>query len=230
MALPQKKKDNGSLKKVMLFLFLVLLGFGIYKIYYSYTNYSHVERLDYKIAPTIDENYFDKIELATYKNNAIALSKMARELWIEHRIDVSEKNPDVCKKGSLAYQEYLLLFNQTKTIEQKLTSSKELKNNESLNNSAIKEILENDYTIGVYYTQNEARQSYNFLKGKNTRKGSAPAEIWELQKLLNYKEFDITVDGIFNIQTDSALVSFQKSNNLYPSHICDDITLEKLAE
>jgi hypothetical protein len=35
---------------------------------------------------------------------------------------------------------------------------------------------------------------------------------------------------LFDASTDSALLDFQDSNNIYPSHTCDDLTLRKLAE
>lgn len=228
MALPQKKSDNKSLKRLLLVIFLGILFFIGYKIYYRYSSYHAIERFDYPIAKQIDENYYDQAALYQYKNDAVTLSKMARELWIGHRIDVLKPDANMCKKAYPDYLSYKILLEKVKATENNLISSKELKDTEGLNNASIEAILKNDFTIGAYYTSLDARHAYDFLKGKNVNKNSAPAEVWELQKLLNYNDYTILIDGKYNTETDSALTDFQQNNNLFPSHSCNDITLDKM--
>jgi peptidoglycan hydrolase-like protein with peptidoglycan-binding domain len=68
------------------------------------------------------------------------------------------------------------------------------------------------------------------LKDKNVGVGSRPEDIWVVQRLLNYNEYKIPIDGIYNKITDSAVSHFQRNSNLYESHRVDNFTLEKLTE
>ena len=111
----------------------------------------------------------------------------------------------------------------------RLSESKDLKD-QGLGNDVIEAILDKGITIGAVENERDKMAGYEFLKGKNVNTHSPKNEVWEMQKLLNVNDYNISINGIFDLATDSALFDFQKTNNIYPSHICDDMTLKKLAE
>jgi hypothetical protein len=166
--------------------------------------------------------------LQTYLNNCNRLTDLAKTLWLKDGVDVLTAKEGYGEIQSKINQ-YNSILNYTKIIETKLTESKDLKD-QGLTNDVIEIILDKGITVGAVENEKDKMAAYEFLKGKNVNVGSRANEVWEMQKLLNSNDYKIPIDGIFNKITDSALVSFQKSNNLYPSHVCDDVTLKKLAE
>lgn len=60
------------------------------------------------------------------------------------------------------------------------------------------------------------------------RKGSAGAEVRELQKLLNLSGAGLTIDGDFGTKTEKAVIKFQSDNGLDPDGICGPLTWDKL--
>jgi peptidoglycan hydrolase-like protein with peptidoglycan-binding domain len=101
---------------------------------------------------------------------------------------------------------------------------------QGLTNDDIRIVLDKDITIGAVENEKDKMAAYEFLRGKNVSASSKPNEIWELQKLLNANDYNLSINGVYDASTDSALLDFQKDNNLYPAHMCDDLTLKKLAE
>ena len=58
--------------------------------------------------------------------------------------------------------------------------------------------------------------------------GEKSAFVYELQKLLTKKGFDIPVDGVYQNITSDALKSFEEKNNLFPDGKVDLMTLKAL--
>ena len=210
------------------FIFLILTGAGILHRYQQHRRYENISRFDYFSQDSIDYNYYDQSALRTYLENCQALTDLAKGLWLKDGIDIAITTQAYGEAQS-RINRYNRLLRYTRSIEDKLVQSQDMKD-QGMTNEDIKIILDKDITIGAVENEKDKMASYDYLKGKNISSSSKPNEIWELQKLLNANDYNLTINGIYDAATDSALLDFQKENNIYPSHSCDDITLRKLAE
>jgi Putative peptidoglycan binding domain len=210
-----------------LILIIALMSYG-YSRYTRHQRYSQLAQYDYVPSALIDYSYYDKQVLQTYYTNCDRLTEIAHEVWMKHGIDVRKerKETDGIQSSIHRYQSMLVY---TKQIEARLVESQDLKT-QGLSNEVIELVLDKGITIGAVEAEKDKMAALQYLKGKNVGLSSKPAEIWELQKLLNANEYNIAINGIYNPATDSALSDFQLTHGLYVSHSCDDITLMKLAE
>jgi hypothetical protein len=212
----------------LILILVILAGLCIYHRYDEHKRYENISRFDYMCKDSLDYNYYDQAVLKTYFDNCATLSNIAKRLWLKDNIDVN-----TTKKGYGEIQSridrYNCLLRYTKAIEDKLVQSQDMKD-QGLSNDDIEIILDKDITIGAVENEKDKMAAYDFLKGKNISASSKPNEIWELQKLLNANDYNLSINGIFDASTDSALLDFQKNNNIYPSHTCDDFTLRKLTD
>lgn len=215
--------------KVFLLLFLfTLIGLGIYRRYEVHQRYENISRFDYASQDSVDYGYYDQNTLRVYLDNCDKLTTIAKSLWLKDGIDVTATRKGYGEAQSQINRYYTLL-KYTRSIEDKLIQSQDMKD-QGLTNDDIKIILDKDITIGAVESEKDKMAAYEFLKGKNVSASSKPNEIWELQKLLNANDYNLSINGIYDASTDSALLDFEKDNNLYPAHSCDDLTLRKLAE
>lgn len=212
----------------ILFFIVALAGAGIYHRYEQHKRYENISRFDYFSKDSIDYNYYDQSVLRTYLENCQTLTDIAKTLWLKEGIDVT-KTTQAFGEDQSRINRYTRLLRHTRVLEEKLVQSQDMKD-QSLTNEEIKIILDKDLTIGAVENEKDKMAAYDYLKGKNVSSTSRPSEIWELQKLLNANDYNLTINGIYDASTDSALLDFQKENNIYPSHSCDDVTLRKLAE
>ena len=215
-------------KFIFLSLLLLIVGLLGYHRYSQYKKYENISRFDYLPKDSLDYSFYDQGTLATYLDNCDRLTDMAKALWLKNGVDVTTTKTGFGETQS-KIDRYNSLLKYTKLLEAKLSESKDLKD-QGLNNDIIETILDKGITIGAVENEKDKMDGYEFLKGKNVSAHSPSNEIWEMQKLLNANDYNININGVFDASTDSALLDFQKANNLYPSHVCDDITLKKLAE
>jgi hypothetical protein len=213
---------------IFAFLLLLILGAWGYHRYSQHKKYENISRFDYLPLDSIDYSYYDQAVLDKYFDNCQKLTDQAKALWLKKGVDIHTDKTGFGETQS-QINRYQVLLKYTKVLEAKLSESKDLKD-QGLGNDVIEAILDKGITIGAVENEKDKMAGYDFLKGRNVSAHSAPGEIWELQKLLNANDYNININGIFDASTDSALLDFQKGNNLYPSHICDDMTLKKLAE
>ncbi|MCW3124387.1 MAG: peptidoglycan-binding protein [Bacteroidetes bacterium] len=212
----------------LVLLVVTLIGLCGYHRYEVHKRYENISRFDYVCKDSIDYNYYDQSVLRTYLENCDKLTDIAKTLWLKDGIDVTTTQQGYGERQS-RINRYNSLLRYTRSLEDKLTQSQDMKD-QGLTNDDIEMILDKDITIGAVENEKDKMAAYDFLKGKNVSAASKPNEIWELQKLLNANDYNLSINGVFDASTDSALLDFQKENNLYPSHSCDDITLRKLAE
>ncbi len=212
----------------ILFLIVALAAAGIYHRYEKHKRYENISRFDYFSKDSIDYNYYDQGALHTYLENCQTLTDIAKSLWLKDGIDVLATK-EAYGEAQSRINRYQRLLRYTQVLEEKLVQSQDMKD-QGLTNEDIKIILDKDITIGAVENEKDKMAAYDYLRGKNVSSTSRPNEIWELQKLLNANDYNLTIHGIYDAATDSALLDFQKENNIYPSHSCDDVTLRKLAE
>jgi hypothetical protein len=220
--------SSGFPKLIFLCIVLFVVGYWGYNRYGQHKIYENISRFDYLPADSIDYSYYNQPVLVTYLDNCAKLTDMAKALWLKNGVDIYNAKLSFGETQS-KINHYNALLKYTKILEAKLLESHDLKD-QGLDNDVIEAILDKGLTIGAVQNEKDKMASYEFLKGKNISAHSTPAEIWEMQKLLNANDYNLSINGVFDVSTDSALLDFQKSNNLYPSHLCDDITLKKLIE
>jgi hypothetical protein len=209
-------------------LIIFFVGFVGWHRYAVHKKYENISRFDYLPKDSIDYGYYDQNVLNTYFANCAKLTDMAKAAWLRGGIDIRTAKTGYGEVQS-EINRYNDLLKYTKILEARLAESKDLKD-QSLGNDVIEMIQDRGITIGAAENEKDKIAAYDFLKGKNISARSPANEIWEMQKLLNANDYNINITGVFNAATDSALLDFQKANNLYPSHVCDDMTLKKLAE
>jgi len=218
--------------RILTFVFaafvLLIIGSWVYHKYELHKRYENISRFDYLPKDSIDYCFYDQTALNTYLDNCQKLTDQAKVLWLKNGIDVHTAKTGFGEIQS-KINRYNALLKYTKILEAKLSESKDLKD-QGLGNDIIESILDKGITIGAVENERDKMAAYDFLKGRNVSARSPKNEIWEMQKLLNANDYNISINGTFDVSTDSALLDFQRSNNLYPSHICDDMTLKKLAE
>ena len=220
---------SSRLPKLLFVTVLILsIGFWGYHRYAQHKKYENISRFDYLPKDSIDYSYYDRSVLSTYLDNCNQLTDLAKTLWLKNGIDIHKVAKGYGEAQS-RINRYKALLSYTKLLESKLSESNDLKD-QGLDNEDIAVILEKGITIGAVENERDKSTAYEFLKGKNVSPHSTKSEIWELQKLLNGNDYNLSISGVFDASTDSALFDFQRSNNIYPSHVCDDITLKKLTE
>jgi hypothetical protein len=220
---------KSSLSK--LFVVIVFLSLAAYCVYHRYSQhkkYENISRFDYLPKDSIDYSYYDPAALHIYLDNCTKLTDLAKTIWLKSGVDIKTNQTGYGETQS-RINRYKALLKYTKILESRLTESKDLKD-QGLGNDVIEVIQDKGITIGAVESDRDKLAAYNFLKGKNTGPRSPANEIWEVQKLLNDNDYNVRINGTFDAATDSALLDFQKSNNFYPTHICDDLTLKKLSE
>ena len=221
-------KSSRLPKVLFTLLILALIGSWAYYRYIEHKRYENISRFDYRPKDNIDYAYFDQSSLHAYLENCNKLTDIAKTLWLKSGVDVNTAQSGPGEIQS-KINKYKSLLSYTKILEAKLTESKDMKD-QGLGNEVIELVLDKGLTIGAVENQRDKQAGYEFLKGKNTSARSPQNEIWEMQKLLNANDYNLNINGIYDVATDSALLDFQRSNNLFPSHVCDDITLKKLSE
>jgi hypothetical protein len=221
-------KSSRLTKFVIATLILLAIASWAYHRYELHKKYENISRFDYLPKDSIDYSYYDPATLSTYLDNCTKLTDLAKTLWLKNDIDIRTTQTGYGEAQS-KINRYRALLKYTKMLEAKLSESADLKG-QGFGNDVIEAILDKGITAGAVENERDKMAAYDFLKGKNVSTRSPQNEIWEMQMLLNANDYNININGTFDASTDSALLDFQKSNNLYPSHVCDDLTLRKLSE
>ena len=221
-------RSSGLLRIFFFLVILLIIGTWAYHGYDRHHRYESISRFDYLPNDSIDYNYYDQTVLQTYISNCGHLTATSKKLWLKFGVDVHTESKCNGEAQSLINQ-YNSTLKYTRALESRLKDSKDMKDG-GLTNDIIKMVFEKGITVGAVENEKDKMAAYDFLKGKNVSAISKPNEIWELQKLLNANDYNLSINGVYDASTDSALTDFQRLKNIYPSHICDDLTLKKLAE
>ena len=149
--------------------------------------------------------------------------------WSANEIDVkSPENDDEATKYAVA--EYNKKLAKVKFYEAKLEASKQLKD-KGLSNVQIKAQMEG--TTQIKQEENdsfEAKIKSMFNPTSKIRLGERSAFVFEIQKLLVKKGYDISVDGVYKNITQDAIYKFEEKNNLFPDGNLDVLTLDALLD
>ncbi len=198
------------MKKIIIFLLLLLVGLYGYNTYqkiqrFNFNNYSY-QAIDIPQGsnPSLVEQYYKAIEDV----NGYVISQ-----WSLHNIDVRvpQEKDEATKRAVEVYREKLGF---TKYLEEKFKE----KENLLAENKKEKILLENKKAIKNIFKQSK----------RELRIGSSGVLVYELQQALVKKGFSIKIDGLFKEETFLALKNFESQKGLYPDGKLDFLTLEYL--
>jgi hypothetical protein len=218
------------MKQLAIFLAIVILGAIGYNQFINYRRFHPAKNYEIVANNKIDLTYYDKAFLNEYYRKIGDANSYALECWVDRGIDVRapKKSNDITNKSVEKYNQLKADVNYFEAI---LIQSNELKT-KGYSNSDIQEWQ----TSGVdpsklkeFKQNNEVRESLmNTLKSRIWSVGDKGAGVWELQKLLKAKGYDMPVDGIFSTLTKEAILDFETKNNLYPDGVIDEYALNLL--
>jgi len=214
------------MKQIIIFLLVIILAIIGYSQYKQYERFSF-KNYEYEISDKIDLDYHDKSSLYKYYEAIEGVNSYIGSQWSLNRIDVRSPEDDDAET-KLAVDTYTKKLAKVKHYEAQLEKSKALKD-KGLSNDDIKLFENKGITLlDKQKTEADARMMSMFNNNANLRLGERNAFVYELQKLLVKKGFDIPIDGVYQNITSNAILDFEAKNNLFPDGKIDLLTLEAL--
>lgn len=216
------------MKKLIIALIAVIILIFAYNQYKQYQRF-HPENYNYKTSQNIDLEYFKQDVVYDYFEAVQSLNGYAALQWSANEIDVkSPKNDD--EATQYIVEEYNKKLAKVKYYEAKLETSKQLKD-EGFTNAEIKVKLEGNTApkkseVAEFNTKIKSM----FNPSSKIRLGEKSAFIYEIQKLLVKKGYDIPVDGVYKNITQDAIYKFEEKNKLFPDGNLDVLTLDALLD
>lgn len=216
------------MKQLIILLLLIIafiIGFGKYNQYKRY----NAPNVDYKTEKTLDFEYHNQNLVLNYYKAIENLNSYVMTQWTANSIDVRtpEDDNEETKLAVTKYAEKLATINYYET---KLEKSFTLKA-KGLSNTEVK-YLEETGTDLKSYNKSLAINKIKKMFNANYKMvyGQKSALIYEVQKRLNTNGFDITLDGVYKIETLNAIKGFEEKNNLFADGHLDILTLDALFE
>jgi len=207
------------MKKLLIIICIITLPLIAFFQYKNYRRFHPPVDYEYTISDNIDANYYDQSILEEYYVKAIEIGSFARVQWRNNGFDV--RFPDENRSEEMnASKYYSRLVARVNLLEDRLEFSSACKN-EGWDNEAV-QLMEKGYTKGEIPWLNEME---NILK---VQFGDQSEYVWNVQKRLISKGYEHALDGLFGIDTQNAILSFQGDNEIYPSGIIDQTTFNFL--
>ena len=217
------------MKKILITILVVIVLIFAYNQYKDYKRF-HPNNIDYKINESVDLDYYNQSVVYNYYDAVEALNGFVSMQWSANEIDVKSPEDDD-RETQLAVNEYSKKLAKVKYYESKLVQSKTLKE-KGFTNADIKNYEAEGLSLEAYNKKLEAEKFKNNLflnlPITNLRNGQKSPFIYEIQKLLVKKGYEIPLDGIFKNVTRNALMDFEAKNNLFVDGNIDEMTLEAL--
>ena len=207
------------MKKVAVASIILLLIVIAWFEFTRFKKYNPPAQYEYIFDQGVDVHYHDQELVKLYFQQARTASTLGNEMWNTYGIDVKAPDAENSIAMNAAY-EYTSLLGSVDYMGQKLLQSAKWKE-QGFSNEEIKQ-MENE---GI----SPAGLKFRKFSGGGTLKfGDSNSSVWELQVLLNKKGFTIPMDGVFQIETETALKEYQTKNNLFPSGMAGLPTIEML--
>ena len=216
------------MKKLLIVLIMVIVLIFAYNQYKEYQRF-HPDNFNYKSSENIDLEYYNQDVVYSYFEAVQALNGFANMQWSVNEINVKSPEDDD-ESTTFVVNEYRKKLAKVKYYEAKLEASKQLKD-EGLTNAQIKAKLEgNTAPKNSEIAEFNAKIKSMFNPSSKIRLGEKSAFIYEIQKLLVKKGYDIPVDGVYKNITQDAIYKFEENNNLFPDGNLDVLTLDVLLD
>ena len=219
------------MKKILIFITILIVLLFSYSQYKDYQRFTPLNA-DIKPDNTIDINYHNPAVLYNYYDALEKANSYMHLQWSANNIDVrNPENED--RETVLAVNNYAEKLAKVNYFEAILKQSKKLKN-EGLTNKAIKDLENKGISIKEHNKREKTEKHKQLLVSMLPQKalyfGEKSAFIFEMQKLLLAKGYNIPVDGVYKKKTSNALQAFETKNNLYPDGKIDKMSLNLLLQ
>jgi hypothetical protein len=214
------------MKQIIILLLIIIASIIGYGKYSDYKRYNAPE-VNYRTEAQIDVAYHDQVLLLNYNEAIENLNGYVMLQWTANEIDVRTPEDDNLKSKN-AVEKYAKKLAKVRYYEAILENSLQLKE-KGLSNTQIKFIQENGIDLETY----QRKLKYEKIKSLLTTNiklynGSKNAIIYEVQKELNNKGYQLTIDGVYRIETLNAIKKFEESNNLLADGLLDELTVEMI--
>ena len=217
------------MKKILIAILVLILLIFAYSQYKEYKRF-HPNNSDYKANEKADLDYHDQSMVYNYHDAIEALNSFVSMQWSANGIDVKfPENDD--RESQSAIREYGKKLAKVKYYEAKLKQSKRLKE-EGFSNDDVKNYEVEGLTLENHNNNLKAKvikEMFSRNVSKNGLQiGNTGALVFEIQKRLVSKGYNIEVDGVFHLETFEAIKAFEEKNNLFADGILDELTLNRL--
>ena len=217
------------MKQILLALLTIIILILGYNLYSDYKRF-HTPGTDYVSDQKIDLNYHDQTVLQNYHQAIEDANGFVRLSWTNNDVDVRNPDDDDDDTKALVNQ-YTKKLGIVKLYETRLIQSAKMKSKGL-----------NDKDVIAFETSGFKGKEYDeFIKRKflmetfksNPEKyslniGDFNTFVFELQKVLVQKGYNIPVDGLFRDTTFKAVGEFEKKNGLFPDGKIDVVILDYL--
>ncbi|WP_298397720.1 peptidoglycan-binding domain-containing protein [Flavobacterium sp.] len=211
---------------VLLAVIVLILGYNLYSDYQRF----HSPGSDYVSNQKIDLNYYDAATLQNYYQAIEDANSYVRMAWVNDDVDVRnpEDDDDDTKAVVSGYTKKLGIV---KLYEEKLVQSAKMKS-EGLNDKDVIAFEESGYKAKDYNEFIKRKFLMETFKSNpekySLKVGDFSSFVFELQKILVKKGYNIPVDGLFKDTTIKAIGAFEQKNGLFPDGKVDAVTLDYL--
>jgi hypothetical protein len=210
----------------LLVVLLLILGFNLYSDYKRF----HSPGSDYVSTQKVDLNYYDSTTLQNYYQAIEEVNAYVRTAWANDDVDI--RNPEDDDEDTKAVVSgYTKKLGIVKLYEEKLVQSAKMKS-EGLNDKDVIAFEESGFK-GKDYNEFIKRKFLMETFKSNPEKyslkvGDFNSFVFELQKILVKKGYNIPVDGLFRDITLKAVGAFEQKNGLFADGKVDAVTLDYL--
>ncbi|MEL6254245.1 MAG: peptidoglycan-binding domain-containing protein [Bacteroidota bacterium] len=213
-----------------LFYLVIIITLPLIAFFEIWSFYKHnvSADYDYQVNDSIDPNYHNPELVSRYYVTAKEVGNYARNIWKEHRVDVTMADmtdPDEKEFG----RTYNSLIASAKHLERKLLKSAELKGQGMSNEEIVRweQGVQAPIPSPVQNTSSSSQLSTD-INPIIAQIGDNSATVREIQDRLYKKGSEIRIDGIFREETKQAVAAFQKKKKLPETGIVDIETFLKL--
>jgi len=213
------------MKKILIVLGLIFLGIYGYGKYQDYERYNS-EAIEYSSGKDINENHYDQQLVLNYRK---AIEDVNGFVKFANGIDVLKPEKDNLE-AETAVSVYGEKISLVKFYEEKLIESNTLKE-KGLSPEDIKAVFENKKNPDQIVKEEQKDLLRSLFERSNISNNRANGEIvYEIQKLLVSKGYEILIDGKYRQETQQAIKDFEQKNNLFPDGKIDLLVFEKLLD
>ncbi len=185
-----------------LLLALVLLAILVFE-YRAWRRHRSSDAYAYAIDSTINWQEPSPLLVKEYLLGVEELAQYGRFAWAKHGVDVLTDSPTDPESGPFVTT-YQLMLSSVRALEIQLKHPRD---------------------SFAALPADVARLLDNPILAKPLDQS---ALVFEIQKKLTEKGYQMPIDGIYKDETRASVLAFQQANQLYPSGLVDQITLERL--
>lgn len=208
------------MKRLFQILVVVALIVILFFEFRSYQRHRASGAYGYAVDSTIDWNYHNPELVKRYLFSAEEVGHYGRYAWSRHDVDVLTDSPTDPDSKELI-QKYHSILAGTKYLEAKLQQSASWKL-QGISNEEISALEQGHITI-------ENHELADLLDNPIiARPSDQGALVFEIQKRLAAQGIELPIDGIYRIETETGVQTFQEQQSLYPSGMVDRLTLVRL--